>query len=289
MGGGEDDAVESGELKYCYVDDSIHESCGFVVLSFVFSKSDLDSQVKSVLTSCEMNPELDEYKSGVRMDMNPKMQAARDRLFKVVRGHAKVGVVIAERHHETSLGMQCLQALQSMLIRNGISVDGLNVYVDEGVFRSYSEASTELSKFKFLAKAKFFPCEKSHVRRGIQIADLVAHTLAQAVRDGLSENPRYVEVGGAESGFEDDGRFPLSDLLIAQFGYSIICRSMVRAGISFDPATDPLVVDIDSDVTSYGLYPEVLGWGVQVSQAVSDRVRIAVSKMLGRIWRGCMH
>lgn len=287
MGAG--DLRRMSDFKHCYVDDSIHDAYGFIVLAFVFCSDDACPDVELALISAGMDPAFEEYKSGVRMDGNFRMQEARDKLLRVVRTRAKVAVVVAARDNEISLGMQCLQALQSITIRNGIACDGLNVHVDEGIFHSSRHAEIELAKFGYLSSISLFPCEKSHICRGIQLADLVAHTLSQAVRDGVSESPRMIDAGGADSGYEDDVKIPLSDLLVAGFSYSIICRQMVWAGDAFDPATDPLIIDPDSDGMSYGLYPEALGWGVQVSQRVPDNVRAAVAKVLGRIWRGCWH
>lgn len=275
--------------KYCYVDDSIHDNFDFIALAFVFSDIDLDDYVQSALKAANLDPASAEYKSGVRMDRNPAMQIARDGLIRVVRNHVKVGLVIAQRHHDASLGRQCMQALQSILIRNGISPKDLRVHVDEGIFTSRAQAAQIAQKFIFLSEISLFPCEKSHVCRGIQVADLVAHTLSQVVRDGVSESPRLIDAGGAANGYEEGEMLLLSDLLIAGFGYSMLRRSMVLEGQEFDPATDPIILALDEDATSYGLYPEALGWGVQVSQQVPDVVRNAVFKMLGRIWLGCMH
>ena len=99
------------QLTHCYVDDSIHDSFGFIVLAFVFSSYDLDTPVRAALAVAGLDPEREEFKSGVRMDRNPAMQAARAQLIAVIREHAHVGVVIARRHHIVPLGKQCLQAL----------------------------------------------------------------------------------------------------------------------------------------------------------------------------------
>lgn len=275
--------------KYCYVDDSIHDSLGFIALAFIFSNFDLDEVVQSALRLSGFDPSCEEYKSGVRMDGNSAMQAARSALTKVIREHAQVGIVFAVRNHDVPLGRQCLQALQSILIRNGISPKGLRVHIDQGIFSSCRQAFDIQSKFQFLSSISLFPCEKSHECRGIQIADLVAHSLSQVVREGITGDPKAVYVGGPNSGYESDVMLPLSDFILAGFCYSILRRRLIQEGSEFDPATDPLIFELDEDTTSYGLNPEILGWGVQVSQKAPDAVRYAVSKMLGRIWLGCMH
>jgi hypothetical protein len=181
--------LEIERLKYRYVDDSIHDSLGFIALAFVFSTHDLDAPVRDALAAAGLDPEREEFKSGVRMDRHPAMQATREKLVDMVRKHAYVGVVIAHRHYIVPLGKQCLQALQSILIRNGISPAGLHVHVDQEIFSSPGEAKAILGAFRFLTPIDLFACEVSHTRRGIQAADLVAHTFSQIVREGITGTP----------------------------------------------------------------------------------------------------
>ena len=277
------------QLTHCYVDDSIHDSFGFIVLSFVFSSYDLDTPVREALVAAGLDPEREEFKSGVRMDRNPAMQAARAKLIAVVREHAHVGVVIARRHHIVPLGKQCLQALQSILIRNGISPKGLRVYVDDEIFSSRRQAQAIHRVFRFLAPIELFPCEVSHTCRGIQASDLVAHTLSQVVREGVTGTPKLIDVGGPDNGYAEGTMMPLSEFLLAQFRSKILARRMAYEGEQFDPATDPVIIGPDDDPANYGQYPEAVGWGIQVAQETPDAVRHAVFKMLDRVWLGCMH
>ena len=39
------------QLTHCYLDDSIHDSFGFIVLAFVFSSYDLDTPVREALVA----------------------------------------------------------------------------------------------------------------------------------------------------------------------------------------------------------------------------------------------
>ena len=277
------------QLTHCYVDDSIHDSLGFIALAFVFSPYDLDTPVREALAGAGLDPEREEFKSGVRMDRNPAMQAARDKLIVVIREHTHVGVVIAHRHHIVPLGKQCLQALQLILIRNGISPKGLRVYVDEKIFSSRKQAQAIHRVFRFLAPIELFPCEVSHTCRGIQAADLVAHTLSQVVREGVTGTPKLVDVGGPYTGYVEGTMMSLSEHLIAKIRYKILTRRMAYEGEQFDPATDPVIIGPYDDPVNYGQHPEAVGWGVQVAQETPDTVRHAVFKMLDRVWLGCMH
>lgn len=281
--------METEQFTHCYVDDSIHDALGFIALAFVFSAHDLDTPVRQALAAAGLDPESEEFKSGARMDRNPAMQAARDKLIEMIREHAHVGVVIARRHHIVPLGKQCLQALQSILIRNGIPPKGLRVHVDDEIFSSREQAQAIHDVFQFLAPVQLFPCEVSHTCRGIQAADLVAHTLSQVVREGVTGAPKLIDVGGPDNGYAEGTMMPLSEFLLAGFRYRILARRMAYDGEEFDPATDPVIIGPDDDPANYGQYPEAVGWGVQVAQETPDAVRHAVFKMLDRVWLGCMH
>jgi hypothetical protein len=96
-------------------------------------------------------------------------------------------------------------------------------------------------------------------------------------------------VGGADNGYAEGTMMPLSEFLLAKFRYRILARRMAYDGEEFDPATDPVIIGPDDDPVTYGQYPEAVGWGIQVSQEISDAVRQAVFRTLDRIWLGCMH
>jgi hypothetical protein len=282
--------MDQDALTHCYVDDSIHDALGFVALAFVFSAVDLDDPVRGALVAAGLDPEREEFKSRARMDSNPAMQAAREKLLDVIGKHAYVGVVIARRrHHLVPLGKQCLQALQSILIRNGIPPRGLTVHVDENIFSSPAEAMVILRLFRFLAPIELRPCEASHRCRGIQAADLIAHTFSQVVREGVTGSPKLIDVGGPDNGYAEGTMMPLSEFLLATIRYKILARRLAYEGEDFDPATDPVIIGPDDDPVIYGQNPEALGWGVQVAQETPDPVRQAVFKTLDRIWLGCMH
>jgi hypothetical protein len=281
--------VNTNEFRYCYVDESVHDNLGFVTMAFVFGGEGLDAAVADALKTSGLDPATEEFKSGAYMAHNPRMQAARDALFEVIRKEAEVAVVFAPRHHTVLLGKQCLQALQSVLIRNGIPPNHLTIHVDEGIFASEAEAKRLIGIFRFLASATFRASESSQRCRGIQLADLMAHTFAQIVCEAITGQLKLVDVGAPDTGYEKGFQMPLSVFLLVGIRHSIMARGMVYEGEIFDPATDPVVLGPDDDPVEYGQNPEVFGWGVQVAPEAHDTLRQAVRQMLDRIWLGCMH
>jgi hypothetical protein len=255
----------------------------------VFTVDDPNEAVSAALKSIGMDPDRDEFKSGAFMSDNTQMQDARKALLGVINAMASVGVVFAPGTAPVRLGKQCLQALQSMLIRNGIRPEGLTIHVDEGIFRSTSEAQHLIRVYHFLTPAVLRPSEPSHACRGIQLADLTAHLFAQVVRAQLTGEEKMVNVGGPNTGYPSGTLMPLSIDLIRLFRFRVLARHMVYEGEKFDPATDPVVIGPDDDPVIYGQNPEVFGWGVQVTPEASENLRRAVLESLSQVWLGCMH
>lgn len=266
---------------HCYVDESIHEMLGFVAVAFVFASEDLDPVVSSALVSAGLDPACEEFKSGARMEGNARMQAARQALLRIVCDHTDVAVVFAPRHHCVPIGKQCLQALQSVFVRNGIRPEVLTLHVDQGIFPSPVEADRLIGLFPFLKAATFRLEQASHVCRGIQLADLIAHIFAQIIREALTGIPKLIS--------EEGTQIRLSVLLLEPIRYAILARRFVSEGQDFDPATDPVVLGPDDDPLEYGLHPEAFGWGVQVAPEAPEPLRRAIREMLDRVWLGCMH
>lgn len=247
-------------------------------MSFVFAAEDLNPVVSSALASAGLDPEREEFKSGVRMKGDTRMGVVRQKLIHIINVHTGVAIVFAPHPHRVPLGKQCLRGLQSVLIRNGIRPEGLTVHIDHGIFPSRAKAERLIGLFRFLKPATFRPDEASHICRGIQLADLLAHTFALIIRGAITAS-KLTKARDSN----------LSQSLLASIRYRILARRTVSEEQAFDPATDPLVLGPEDDPAEYALHPEVFGWGVQVAPEAPDALRGAVRGMLDRVWLGCMH
>jgi hypothetical protein len=283
--------VAKNAPTHCYIDESIHETLGFVALAYVFAAEDLNDSVAAALAASGIDPEREEFKSGARMVDNLRMRTARDALLDVINKRTAVAVVFAPRHpfFLPPLGKQCLQALQSVLIRNAIQPHGLEIHIDQGIFASPREAEQLVALFRFLRPATFRTMEVSNRCRRIQLADLLAHTFAQIVREATTDTPKLIDVGGPDTGYAEGTQMPLSTWLLMGIRYVILARRMVSEGEDFDPASDPVILGPNDDPVRYGQNPESFGWGIQVAPEASETLRLAVRRSLERIYLGCMH
>lgn len=141
--------VPDGPIE-CYVDESVHKDLGFVATAFILADSNFAGLVAEALRSSGLVPGCDEVKSSARMDANPQMRAARDALIELAGRSAAIAVVFTPTWEmRRKLGKQCLQALQSVLVRNGIEPNRVRAYFDTGIFPSLQEAKRLAALFNF--------------------------------------------------------------------------------------------------------------------------------------------
>lgn len=281
--------TSSLQLTHCYADESIHEAFGFVVTAFVFADGAFEARLTDALRAVGLNVPCDEYKSSVRMDSAPRMREARDAILALVATRARVAAFVGP-FCRRNLGKDSLQALQSVLVRNAVSREGLAVYFDNEVFPSEEEALRLHRLFHALRAVKLYPRENSKRRVGIQAADAVAHCVGQILKEALSGKPKFVDVGGEGTGFPPGTLVPLGWELLVQLRHALLTRPVVYDGSDYAPECDPVVLDPENDdLVAFAQHPVLLGWGVQVAPDANENLRMAVENALGRVWLGCIH
>lgn len=278
----------------CYIDESIHSDNGFVVTSFVFASGRFDRAVAGVLKKNGFVPGKDEVKSTARMDRNPKMRAARDSLLALAGSKVHLAVYVGPidswRFGRAALAKHTLQALQSTLIRNSLRPSHLSLYFDRDLFASEKEAARLFELFHYLHPCHFYPKEDSRLRLGLQVADAVANSFAQILKEHVSGKPKMVEIGGRGTGYPKGTKAPLGWHLLMTLRRGLLTRPMINNGEPYDPCADPVILDpMRDDPAVYGQTPVLMGWGVQVAPEAHNDLKIAVQKVLGTIYLGCIH
>ena len=281
--------MRSKYLTQCYIDESVYQEHNFVVSAFIFTSGRTDLRVSRILMDAGLKPGIDEFKSGVRMTGNPTMQRLREHMLSLANSTTKIGVFVGPFERNT-FGKHSLQALQSIIVRNAIKSFKLNVYFDEDIFTSEKEARRLHLLFHFLKAAKIHPKEDSRKRLGIQIADAVAGSFGQIVKEALTGHAKEIDIGGPNTGYEKGTMAPLGWSLLMTLRSAMLTRPIVYQGERYSASADPVVLDpIHDDPVNYGQHPILLGWGIQVAPEACDDLRRAVEQSLGRIWLGCIH
>jgi hypothetical protein len=273
----------------CYVDESVYRKWDFVVSAFVFTKGRTDQRVARVLRDSGLRPGIDEFKSGTRMVGNPTMQRVREAMLSLANSTTRIGIYVGPLQRGT-LGKHTLQALQSIVVRNSITPSKLDVYFDQDIFSSSREAHRLHSLFHYLKATRIHSMEDSRKRLGIQIADVVAASFGQIVKEAFTGKVKDVDIGGPNTGYSSGTMAPLGWSLLMILRRALLTRPMVYGGEKYSAAADPVVLDpVHDDPVNYGQHPILLGWGIQVAPEASDELRLAVQDSLGRIWLGCIH
>jgi hypothetical protein len=196
------------EVTHCYVDESVHSDAGFVATAFVFGDPDFEREIERVLREAGISPREDELKSSARMDSEPRMRAARNAALNLVSSVARIAMFFGP-YDRFTIGEHCLQALQSVLLRNGLSGIPLAVHFDEGIFPSEAEADRLRKLFLAMGPLKIHPRENSRLVLGIQVADVVANCFGQILKAEISGRSKEIEVGGPDTGYPKGTKVPL--------------------------------------------------------------------------------
>lgn len=269
---------------FCYVDESIQRSLGYVATAFVVAPEPLEPAVAEVLRGAGLVPGRDEFKSGARMAERPDLQELRDRLLGLAGDRARLAAVFSPVHRRDALGRYALQALQSVLVRNSVPREELTVFFDSGIFPSESAARELRPLFGALSGATLYAREDSKLRLGIQVADAVAHTFGQVLRAAVTGDHKAVHIGPT-----DDDWVPLSAILLSRIRHAVFRRPIVFQSVQYDTATDPIVATSEDELLELGINAEALGWGVQVAADLSNDLSASVRLALERLWLGCYH
>lgn len=276
-------------FTHCYIDESVHEKCDFFALALVFGNSDLEKHITLEWNRVGFDFTKSELKSSARMDTDPKMRLARDRAREVAVARTKAAIYFGAVN-KNRIGHHCLQALQSVLLRNALPGMGLSVYCDRGLFTSVREAERLRKLFRALDQITLHAQADSKKVVGIQIADIMAHTLAQIVKQELGMSQKILDIGGPGSGYRRGTKVSLKWDLLNQIRNALFTRPIEDGSETCPLESDPVVLDpMHDDVATFSQFPSVLGWGVHLAPESSSELRIAVERSLGRIWLGCIH
>lgn len=287
-----------------FVDESIRENDGFVLTAFVVSPIDLSPLVADALSQAGLTVGRDEFKSRTLMQNRPELRRLREQLFAAATEHAQLGFLVASMTNRSTLGRQILSALALLIRRNGFDLDELAIYLDQGLVRSRRDALEHVAEGDAVARSDMFVEQDSRRVLGLQVADAVAHAAAQLLSEGLKESPKLVKPGEA-AGLAETDSVTLSWDLLLTLRNGVLTRPLVyqatdgtlryATSSKFDrrmpPSVEmsPRIVGDHEDVAGLAQHAEVLGWGLFLSDDLTEQIRCAAELTLGRIWLGCMH
>ena len=259
-------------MGYFYFDETIRDSAGFILGAFIYSDEDLTEIVHSKISEAGLRPRIDEFKSGAMMSRNPRQIKLRDLLQEVVF-MTRVGIVIVPQSKRGSLGDEAMRGLEMIILRNGLLNQSHRVFFDEGI-KIKSELATALNHANG-APIEFSMDRDSKLVGGIQVADLVAHSLGTMLLEKLGLTDKVVRIGEG-NGYHPDDTVELGFMLWASLRHQFFRSPTPNPGAIPD---DP-VGDMVFDVENYGLH---------ISPDCSNHLRDSARELFGSCYLGCIH
>jgi hypothetical protein len=248
-----------------YVDESIQESLGYIATAIAYCEVNPAPLVASALLRAGLNPNVDEYKSGVRMQSAPALRMLRDEIVAIARDHARIAVLFTPNSERGRLGEYLLEALAEMLSANSLPISQ-HCFIDEGIALPDSEARRQLQ----LGGMTIWPDSDSRHVLGLQLADCAAYHASYVLKAELQGSDKQVRLG-AEDGYEDSVDAELGWVFRTQFRYAYLTDTRLKP---------------DCDVE---LEPSMRGYGSFIRGVLPEAVSSAIGKCFGRLWLGCVH
>ena len=256
-------------MKHVFIDDSIHKRGDFIISGVVLCDIDPNELIGQILTDCGFNPDESEFKSGLDFRRNPEMKTVRSKLKSVLSSKCKLGLVVLPYDKREKIGEETLKGLKQFIETNKIE-DELNIYIDENYFKNVSEAEITAEKYNF-ENCKFHFEQDSKKVRGIQLADIVAHTFSIMLLETLGVIDKTVKAG-ENSGYDPDMDIEIGFEMWASIRYNFLCQSKENPKDDFDMAV--------YDVKPYGLY---------ISEYCKPELEEGADKRFGEVYLGCIH
>ena len=257
-------------MTVAFYDESRHPRAGFSVGAFVIFADDPTVEIQSIIRDAGLVPGQDEYKSRHRHDQDQRWITLRAELYRIARS-ASIGLAFFAEDERAAQAENIAAGLAHILHENSFAAP-VQVFFDQGVFRSAAHWKTVRAKFPDLESVHAEPSCDSKAVPGIQVADLVAHTCAVVISADLGIVAKTVKAG-PNSGYDEDLDLPLEFELWASLRWSFPCKRI----------TDPEL----QDAASAGLVDT--SGAIYTAPNCPIDVRAAVESSYHRTWRGCIH
>ena len=122
-------------MAYFYFDESIHERGGFITGAYVYGP-DADATVAAAIHRVGLQPDVDEFKSSVRMSDHPEQVGLRDELRQILRDY-RIGILVIPSADRASMGEEALRGLDQTARANNLAGQvELVAALDQGLFES---------------------------------------------------------------------------------------------------------------------------------------------------------
>ncbi len=244
-----------------YIDETVHEHHGFLILAYVLCPSDPQDDLARVLTA-HMK---EEFHALEKMHGNERAQELRSEIRSYVNSNCRWGVFVLPSDTRWMLSDE-LAWFITKLVETCSGADRVSVFMDEGIIKQ-----GDLPSLRETTGIERLKLCKSHEVNGIQLSDLVAALCGVRLREEIAHKPKMLQYGD-ESGFDP----PIE----AELGYEL--WASLRYSMHRDSAP------IGRDMPEMAEF-RTSGYGLFVSEKCSPELRSVAEKLFGRVYLGCIH
>ncbi len=259
-------------VGYFYFDETIQERGGFIIGAFVYSPNNVTPEVYSVIAQVGLHPGVDEFKSGTRIDRNPKQVELRSRLMEIL-SNTRVGVVVAPITERGLLGHHALLGLRKILSAKYLAGKSHSVFLDQGITVDRDSCKDLLGEPG--AFCEVHQSQDSKLIGGIQLTDLTAHLLGGMLLDSLGLVSKLV-CAGENSGYDPDLEIELGFELWTSLRYHFFMAPQPNPGTIPDDPIGNLIFDVEN-------------FGLHISGGCSQALKEAALLRFGTCYLGCIH
>ena len=259
-------------MGHFYFDETIQQRGGFIIGAFVYSPNDVTPEVYSAIEQVGLRPGVDEFKSGTRMDRNPKQAELRSRLMEKLL-NTRVGIVVVPATERALLGHHALLGLRKILSANGLAQKPHSVFLDQGITVERGSCTDLLGEPG--AFCEVHQSQDSKLIGGIQLADLTAHLLGGMLLESLGLVSKLVRVGD-NSGYDPDLEIELGFELSASLRYQFFKAPQPNLGGILDDPIGDLIFDVEN-------------FGLHISDGCPQDLKEAALLRFGTCCLGCIH
>lgn len=251
-----------------YFDESIHVRGGFIIGAWVYTENDIEATIAAALERHGVNT-MDEFKSGARMDEDPKRSEVRLEMQGLLQ-ETRIGLVVAPVEARSSLGNVALDGLRKIITANGLTKLSHKVFLDQGIeFEDRDKAINEsLAGLDCIVRVD---CDSREVK-GIQLADLAAHSMSTMLLETMGIVTKKTKAG-PNTGYDPDTDIEIGFELWASLRYQFFTQD--RPNFDLDPLEGQML-----DTATYALH---------IADSCSEKLRGAAMERFGKCWMGCIH
>lgn len=255
-------------MTYFYLDESIHDDAGFIIVACVYSKRDLNKDVHDLIVSNNLDPKTSEFKSNANYSKQPEKKLIREELKKLMNDFGRVGIVVLPRNKRKEIGVESFKALRRFIDSNKYVSEPSAIYIDQGLVASDKKAKSMIEHLGFNSTVFHLQVD-SKMSGGVQLADLCAHNCSIQLKEHMGLIKKKVKVS---EGHYEDIEMELGFEMFADLRYSFFHQGTKKV-------IDDPIEDATLDVEPYGLF---------ISDFCNERLTQQARSCFGRIYLGCI-